>query len=126
MVKPDLVAARAQQAHIQQMQAEVEKMRAKLEQMKATLVTMNAGPNQDQARLDVEMWESLVSHLEGMVKMMSDPNHGGMGHMGMMHDDVHHEGGMDCCAGMGKDGCCSGGKCMKEGAQPAPAAPDKP
>jgi len=92
------------------MKAQVEKMRAALDQMKANLAKLKDPTVKQQAQLDVDLWQAMVEHMEGMAKMVS---HGPDQAMGDMH------GGMGCCGGMHKgDGCCGGmkdagsGKCM--------------
>lgn len=121
------------QQHMQEMKAQVEKMRATLEQMKLNLDRVSDPALKQQSQLDVDLWEAMVKHLEGMVSMMSGSGPG----MDMMQDGMQDglKGGMSCGAGM-KDGgccagmksgagCCSGNKCMKRAAS-APAAADKP
>jgi hypothetical protein len=120
------------QAHMQEMKDQVAKMRATLEQLKANLAKVKDPALKQQSQLDVDLWEGMVKHLEGMVEMMS---HGGMGPgmgagmgPGMMGGGMHHE--MGCCAGMKEGGCCGGGnKCMQGMHQDmndkaAPPAPD--
>lgn len=122
--------------HMQEMKDQVAKMRATLDQMKANLAKIKNPADQQQEKMNIELWDSMIHHMEGMVEMMS--HHGdmmgggmmhGMGDMGGMHHGAmacgkdHHEGGAGgCCAGMAemKDGgCCGGGnKCSmmnKEG-----------
>ena len=55
-------------------------LRATLDKMKANVGKISDPVLKDQAQLDVELWESMVQHMEDMVKMMS--MHGGMGMMG--------------------------------------------
>ncbi|MBZ5720600.1 MAG: hypothetical protein LAO03_09490 [Acidobacteriia bacterium] len=105
--------------HVAEMKAQVEKMRATLDQMKANLAKMKDPATKQQGELDLSLWDAMISHMEGMVKMMSQ--HPGMG-MGMMHGEGH-DGGMDCCTGMKEGGCCGGGKCMRG---PHHAMDDKP
>jgi len=123
VVKPDLLATRERQAQIQEMQSEIAKMRSKLDQMKANVARMDSGATQDEARLNIDLWEGMIGHMENMSKMMSD--HGSI-EMGMMHGGMK---GMHCCAGM-KDGkgCCGGNKCTKAGqssGEPMPPDSDK-
>jgi hypothetical protein len=111
------------QQHLQEMKAQVAKMRATLEQMKAAVAKEKKTQEPQLERQNIELWEAMVTHLEGMVSMMSRPE--GMP-MGMMHGGMGgccagmKEGG-GCCGGM-KDGggCCGGSKCMQ------PKAPDAP
>ena len=114
--------------HMQEMKDQVAKMRATLDQMKANLAKIKTSADQKQEQMNIELWDAMIHHMEGMVEMMS--HHGDMmgGGMGMMHGmgDMngmhhgamacgkdHHEGGAGgCCAGMAemKDGggCCGG------------------
>lgn len=71
----------AMHKHMQDMQAQVANMRATLEKMKANLSRITDPAVKQQAQLDVDLWESMVQHMEGMAKMMS--GHAGMG-MGTM------------------------------------------
>ena len=57
--------------HMQEMKAQVEKMRATLEQMKTNLAKVKDPALKQQAQLDVDLWEGMVTHMEGMVLMMS-------------------------------------------------------
>jgi hypothetical protein len=109
--------------HMQEMKAQVEKMRATLDQMKANLAKVKDPALKQQAQLDVDLWEGMVKHMEGMVSMMS--GHEGMG-MGMMHGDMHGGmEGMECCKDMKEGGgCCGGNKCMQ--GPPKPAEEKKP
>jgi hypothetical protein len=66
--------------HHMEMQEQVAKMRATLDKMKANLGKISDPVVKQQAQLDVELWDSMVQHMEAMVKMM--PMHGGMGMMG--------------------------------------------
>lgn len=124
------------QEQMHEMKAHVEKMHATLDQMKANLAKVKDPAAKQQAQLDVDLWEGMVQHMDGMVKMMSDHpmGHEGMGHEGMGHDGMGHEGmghdgmGMQkgCCAGMKEGGheggCCGGMKCMQHST--GPASPD--
>ena len=91
------------------MKAQVEKMRATLDQMKANLAKIKDPALKQQAQLDVDLWEAMVEHMEGMVKMTSQ---------GPDKPSGDRRGGMGCCGGMHKgDGCAGmkqtdGGKCM--------------
>ena len=104
--------------HMQGMKDQVAKMRATLEIMKSNLLTLKGDPAaRQQAQLNVELWEVMIQHMEGMVKMMSAHEGmgmgGGMGMMGGMHHGEHHH-----------DMECKRDDCPK---MPAPtAAPDKP
>jgi len=105
--------------HMQEMKAQVEQMRATLEKMKTNLSKVKDPAQKQQSQFDVDLWEAMVKHMEGMVSMMS-----GHHDMGMMMDGIHEgHDGKGCCAKMegGEGGCCGGNKCMK----PA-APPDKP
>ena len=107
--------------HMQGMKTQVEQMRATLEKMKANLAKVKDPSLKQQSQYDVDLWEAMVKHLEGMVTMMS-----GQHEMGMMMGDGMHGEGKGCCAKMqsGEAGCCGGNKCMKPGASPdKPAAP---
>lgn len=111
--------------HMAEMKAQVEKMRATLNQMKATAAREKKSPEQLELQQNAELWDAMISHLEGMVKMMSEHPGPGMG-MGMMQHEGHE--GMSCCAGMKEGaGCCGGmkegggccgGKCAKPAAEP--------
>lgn len=113
--------------HLAQMQAQVEKMSATVAEMKNNITKIKDPAAKKQAQADAELWGSMVQHMEGMVKMMSDHQQSGME---MDHDGMAGMAGGGCCAGM-KDGamqgggCCGAGKCMKPKAD-APAAPASP
>jgi hypothetical protein len=123
----DMMAMR--QKHMQEMKDQAGKMRATLDKMKANLAAVKGAAAKQQAQLDVDLWESMVGHMEGMVKMMSE--HEGMMGPGMMGPGMEHGGmmggmgsspamkaggGGGCCAGMQEGGgCCGGNKCMQEG-----------
>lgn len=103
------------------MKAQVEKMRATLDQMKANLAKVGDPAVKQQAQFDVELWQAMVEHMEGMVKMMSQAPDMPMGNM---------QGGKGCCGGMHKgDGCCGGmksadgRKCEHGGASAKSAVP---
>jgi hypothetical protein len=108
--------------HMTEMKAQVEKMRATLNQMKAIAAKEKKSPEQQELQQNAELWDAMISHLEGMVKMMSENPGPGMA-MGMMHGEGHGMG-MSCCAGMKdgeagmKEGGCCGGKCSKPAAEP--------
>jgi len=72
--------------HMQQMKDQVAKMRATLEQMKANLTKVKDPAVKQQSQLDIDLWEGMVKHMEGMVSMMSQ--HEGMGMMGGTHHNV--------------------------------------
>src|SRR5437588_11212872 len=101
------------QQHMQEMKAQLEKMQANLDQMKTNLVKIKDPAARQQARLNVDLWQDMVGHLDGMVKMMSD---GGMHERGMMHGGAAMPR-MACCDGMKegaqKGGCCGDNKCMQ-------------
>ena len=100
------------QQHMQEMKAQLEKMHATLDEMKANLAKMKDPAARQQAQLNVDLWQDMVGHLDGMVKMMSD---GGMHERGMMHGGAAMP--MACCDGMKegaqKGGCCGDNKCMQ-------------
>lgn len=91
------------------MHAQVQKMRATLDKMKANLATIKDPTVKQQAQLDVDLWETMVQHMEGMAKMMS--GHPDMGMMGNMH----HE----------DMGCCSDDKAKGPDAAPQPTPAPK-
>lgn len=64
---------------MQSMQDQATKMRATLEKLKANLAKITDPTAKRQAQLDVELWEEMVQHIEGMAKMMKA--HEGMGDM---------------------------------------------
>jgi len=117
------------QQHLQEMKTQVEKMRATLEEMRAIVAKEKKSPDQELEQKNIVLWDAMIQHMEGMVKMMSD--HPPMAMMGGGHPE-----GMGCCAGM-KDamadgccggmkdggGCCGGNKCMQPAAPEKPAAP---
>ena len=74
------------QKHMQEMKDEVAKMRATLDQMKANLSKVKDPAVKQQSQLDIDLWEGMVKHMEGMASMMSQ--HEGMGMMGGTHHDV--------------------------------------
>ena len=69
--------------HHMQMQEQVTKMRSTLDQMKANVGTISDSASREHAQLDLELWESMVQHMEDMVKMMS------MGGTGMKEGADH-------------------------------------
>ena len=72
------------QEHIQQMKDQVAKMRATLDQMKANLSKVKDPAVKQQSQLDIDLWEGMVQHMEGMVSMMSQ-------HEGGMTGGTHHD-----------------------------------
>ena len=48
--------------------------------MKANLPKIKDSATKQQMQLDTELWDAMVSHLEGMQKMMSEHGMGGMHH----------------------------------------------
>ena len=74
------------QQHVQGMKDHVAKMRATLEQMKANLAKVKDPAAKQQSQFDIDLWEGMVKHMEGMVSMMSE--HPGMDTMGGMHHDM--------------------------------------
>lgn len=109
------------QQHMHEMKAHVEKIHATLDQMKANLAKVKDPAAKQQAQLDIDLWEGMVQHMDGMVNMMSDHP---MGHEGMGHDGMGLQ--MGCCAGMKEGehqgGCCGGMKCMQHSTGPASPA----
>ena len=125
------------QKHMQAMHEQMEKAKATLQQMKDNLPKITDPAAQQQAQLDINMWQTLVDHMSAMMEhmgpgMMGGPGMGMMGHgeMGGMHGGMG--GGMACCAGMKHDDaahgdmkdhagmkggccCCGGGGAMKCG-----------
>ena len=122
------------QQHMQAMREQMEKAKATLQQMKDNLPKITDPAAQQQAQLDIQMWQTLVDHMSAVMEhmgpgMMGGPGMGGpgmgrMGHgdMGGMHGGMG--GGMACCAGMkhGDDAahgdmkggcCCCGGNEIK-------------
>lgn len=117
--------------HLQEMKDQVAKMRATLDQMRANLSKVKDPADRKQEEMNVELWDSMIKHMEGMVEMMSS-HHPPMGDMGggMHHGEMacgkeHHgdhdagccammKAGGSCCAdmaGMKDGGCCGGNKC---------------
>jgi hypothetical protein len=98
--------------HMQQMKAQVEQMRATLNDMKANAAGIKDAAAKRQAQLDMQLWEKMVAHMEGMVNMMS--SHAAGGHS------------MGCCGDMkdGKPGCCAGMKDDVKGGGMAAAGHD--
>ena len=78
----DMAAMHAKE--MQHMKDEVAKMRDTLNQMKSNLDKLKDPAVRQQSQYDVDLWEAMVSHMEGMVNMMSAHEGMGMG-MGMMH-----------------------------------------
>jgi hypothetical protein len=118
--------------HMAQMKAQVDQMSAAVAEMKDNTAKIKDPAAKKQAQMDAQLWDSMVKHMEGMVKMMSDHQQPGTMGMGMMdHDGMAGMAGGGCCAGM-KDGamqgggCCGAGKCMKPNAPAAPAPPSAP
>jgi hypothetical protein len=113
------------QHHMQEMKAQLDSMRAKIADMKTKLAKVKDPAAKQALQADLELWETMAGHMEGMQKMMPPAEHG----PGMA---MHHEGGTGCCAGMmshdnkGDDhgmSCCGGGKCM-QGKASGPIAPE--
>src|SRR5579872_4931620 len=59
----------AMQQHMQEMKAQLAKMQSNLEQMKANAAKIKDPAAQQQANLDAEMWQMMVTHMQGMQKM---------------------------------------------------------
>jgi hypothetical protein len=72
------------QKHMQEMKDQVAKMRATLDQMKANLSKVKDPAVKEQSQLDIDLWEAMVKHMEGMVSMMSQ-------HEGGMTGGTHHD-----------------------------------
>jgi hypothetical protein len=72
----------AMHQHMQSMQDQTAQMRATLEKMKANLAKISDPALKQQAQLNVDLWEAMVQHMEGMSKMMQA--HHGMGMTGGM------------------------------------------
>jgi len=102
------------------MKAQVEKMRATLEQMKANLAKVKDPALKQQAQLDVDLWEAMVGHMEGMVKMMAQPPEPATGVKPGEMGGMHMEGGCCCCGGM-KHG--DGAGCMHGEGKGKPSVP---
>lgn len=77
------------QKHMQEMKDQVAKMRATLDQMKANLSKVKDPAVKQQSQLDIDLWEGMVQHMEGMASMMSQ--HEGMGMMGGTHHDMEEK-----------------------------------
>jgi len=118
------------QHHMQEMKAQLDSMRAKIADMKTKLAKVKDPAAKQALQADLELWETMAGHMEGMQKMMGPAEHGA-------GKAMHHEGGCACCAGMmshdkkGDDrgmSCCGAGKCMqgKASGPIAPEAPDPP
>jgi hypothetical protein len=99
--------------------AQLDIMRTKLAQMKAVVAKIKDPALKEQSQLDIDLWESMIDHMQAMIAGMPSNAPIAMG---------AGPGGMGCCArmrgSMTQGGCCcagmmngSGGKCMK----PAPA-----
>lgn len=93
--------------HMRQMQAQVDQMRATLEQMKANLAKITDPAVKQQSQYNVDMWETMVHHMEMMTRAMAP------------HSDMGH--GMGMGSGMGMGGMQSG---QSSGSQ-TPAQPQK-
>jgi hypothetical protein len=65
--------------HMQSMEDQTAKMRATLEKMKSNLSKITDPALKQQAQYDIDLWEEMVQHMEGMSKMMKA--HEGMGMM---------------------------------------------
>jgi hypothetical protein len=102
------------QQHMQAMKAQLDTMRAKLADLKASLVKVKDPATKQALQADVDLWEAMANHMEGMQKMMAPAGPGA----GMA---MHHDGaGCPCCAEMmkhgtqdGKSCCCGGNKCTQ-------------
>ncbi|HEY1263285.1 MAG TPA: hypothetical protein VGF06_07160 [Terriglobales bacterium] len=67
---------------MQKMQTQVNSMRTTLEKMKGNLAKITDPALHQQAQLNVDLWEAMVSHMEQMSEMMHA--HGSMGMSGDM------------------------------------------
>jgi hypothetical protein len=67
--------------HMQSMQDQATSMRATLEKMKGNLAKITDPSLKQQAQYDVDLWEAMVQHMEGMSKMMDAHQSMGMDHM---------------------------------------------
>lgn len=101
------------QQHLQAMHEQMEKAKATLQQMKDNLPKITDPAAQQQAQLDINLWQTLVDHMSAMMEhmgpgMMGGPGMDMMGHgdMGGMHGGMG--GGMACCAGMKHDDAAHG------------------
>jgi len=114
------------QQHLQAMKEQVDKAQATLQQMKDNLPKITDPAAQQQAQLDIQMWQTLVDHMAMMMEHMGPGRMGGPGMMGGgmggpgMMGGGHMHGGMGagmagcpCCAQMGQGGMGAGG--MKGG-----------
>ncbi len=70
-------------SHMMSMQDQATKMRDTLEKMKANVAKISDPAAKQHAQYDVDLWEQMVQHMEGMAKM-----HSGMMGMGMHHGDM--------------------------------------
>lgn len=66
--------------HMKEMHEQVGKMRATLEEMKANLGKITDPALRQQAQYDVDLWETMVHHMEEMTDMMGAHSGMGMGH----------------------------------------------
>ena len=101
------------------MTTQLNTMRAKIADLKTSLAKVKDPATRQALQADLDLWESMASHMEAMQKRMG-PSGAGMA----MHD------GCPCSAEMMKQGgcgtgCCGGDKCMQS-KPTAPAAPEVP
>ena len=106
---PGAPAPNMHQQHMQEMKDHIAKMRDNVTQMRANAAKIKDPATRQQAQLNADMWDGMVTHMEAMQTMMDGgPGgmgmmHGGPGGMGMMHEGMAmggpgHE--MGCCAAM--------------------------
>lgn len=110
------------QQHMPDMKAQLDTMRAKIAVLQTNLAKVKDPATKQALQADLDLWQSMATHMEAMQKMMSTAGPA----MAMHHDDA----GCPCCAEMMKQGgsgmaCCGGNKCM-HGKPGQPAAPEMP
>jgi hypothetical protein len=118
------------QQHMQAVQLQLDEMRTRIDTLKSSLAKVKDPSTKQALQADLELWQAMTSHMEGMQKMMAGSNgamsthqHGAMpGCCAQMHDAAMKDG---CCAAMknGGSGCCGGNKCMQAPTN-GPIAPD--
>jgi hypothetical protein len=106
--------------YMHDMKAQLDTMRAKIAVLQTNLSKVKDPATKQALQADLDLWQSMATHMEAMQNMMPP---GGAG-MAMHHDDT----GCLCCAEMMKQGasgmaCCGGNKCM-QGKPSQPAAPE--
>lgn len=118
------------QQHMQAFQSQLEEMRTRIDTLKSTLAKVKDPSTKQALQADLELWQAMASHMEGMQKMMagsdgatSTHEHAAMaGCCARMHDAAMKDG---CCGAMkkGGNGCCGGNRCMQAPTN-GPIAPD--